>query len=255
MSFNVRYRKLLEHVEALSVVTVPQLVELLDCSPATVRRDISELDQQGKLKKIRNGAEKILSPKGPELEASNGFYPHISDYDDYEESCRIARQAVNICSDKDSIFIGAGANAFLLGEHLLNTNIHVYSNNVPLFSYLISQTFPHLVVLGGQYIKNQNLLVSPELKLNFQGRYLFVEADGLTEAGLTKSAMLAYMEEKRMRDYLDKVVVLINSDKVGEFSGVPLFTLDEIDIVITGKDADPKMIDTLRQQHIDVYLT
>ena len=255
MTSHVRYKKLLEHVEALSVVTVQQLVELLDCSPATVRRDIAELDQQGKLKKIRNGAEKILSPKSPEVEGSNGFYPHISDYDDYEESRRIARQAVDICNDKDSIFIGAGANAFLLGECLLNTNIHVYSNNVPLFSYLISQTFPHLVVLGGQYIKNQNLLVSPGLQLNFQGRYLFVDGDGLTDAGLTKSAMLAYMEEKRMRDWLDKIVVLINSDKVGVFSGVPLFSLDEIDIVITGKDADPEIISIMEQRNIEVYLT
>lgn len=255
MTSHVRYRKLLEHVEELSVVTVPQLVELLDCSPATIRRDITELDQQGKLKKIRNGAEKILSPKSPEIAGSNGFYPHISDYDDYDESLRIAQKAVDICNDKDNIFIGAGANAFLLGEYLLNTNIHVYSNNVPLFSYLISQAFPHLVVMGGQYIKNQNLLVSPELQLNFQGRYLFVDGDGLTESGLTKSAMLAFMEEKRMRDYLDKVVVLINSDKVGLFSGVPLFSLDEIDIVITGKEADTKVINIMKQHNIEVHLT
>jgi len=56
-----------------------------------------------------------------------------------------------------------------------------------------------------------------------------------------------------MLQYADKVMVLIESDKIGVFGGVSLFTLDEIDIVITGRDADPKIIDLLIVNNIQVY--
>lgn len=48
-----------------------------------------------------------------------------------------------------------------------------------------------------------------------------------------------------MLQYADKVVV---------FGGVSLFSLDQIDIVITGKCADAKIIELLIANNIQVYL-
>ncbi|TXR54271.1 HTH-type transcriptional regulator UlaR [Reinekea thalattae] len=249
-----RQQSLLSFLEEHSIVTVQQIVEHLACSPATVRRDIVELDQQGKLKKIRNGAEKILSPSTSKAPGFKHFYPNISDFSHYDESERIAQCAVGLCQGKDSIFIGEGPTAFLMGKYLVNTNIHVYSNYLPLITYLISEDFPHLVVLGGQYIKNQNLLMTPEKQMNYQGRYLFVTGDGLTEAGLTKSALLSFMQEKKMLDYADKVIALVDSDKVGVFGGISMFGLDEIDVVVTGQGADAQMLQLLREKNVAVHL-
>jgi len=249
-----RHNKILDYLQEHSLVTIAELVELLDASPATVRRDITDLDAEGKLKKIRNGAEKILSPTATASPGMVGFYPNISDYSNYDESDRIARKAVEICQEKDNIFIGEGRTTFLMGKYLLDTSIHVYSNYLPLLIYLISQDFPHLVVLGGQYIKSQSLLVSPDTNVSYQGRYMIVSGDGLTEAGLTKSALLAFMEEKKMLQYADKVIALVDADKVGVFGGISMFTLAELDIVITGKSADPAMVETLLKNNVQVFL-
>jgi len=254
MTAKVRHHKILDYLQEHPLVTVQELVELLDASPATVRRDITDLDSEGKLKKIRNGAEKILSPSINTSPGMVGFYPNISDYKNYDEADSIARKAVEICQDKDNIFVGEGRTTFLMGKYLLNTHIHVYSNYLPLVTYLITQDYPHLVVLGGQYIKSQSLLVSPDTHVSYQGRYMIVSGDGLTEAGLTKSALLAFMEEKKMLQYADKVIALVDSEKIGVFGGISLFTLDELDIVITGKSADPKMIETLMKHNVQVYL-
>ncbi|WP_406611312.1 DeoR family transcriptional regulator [Agarivorans sp. JK6] len=254
MPAKLRHNRILEHLQENTVASVQQLVELLDCSPATVRRDIIDLDTQGKLKKIRNGAEKILSPNVVSSPGMVGFYPNISDYENYEESDCIARKAVDLCEVRDNIFVGEGQIPFLMGKYLTDTHVHVYSNYLPLLTYLISQSYPHLVVLGGQYIKSQSLLVSPDNHTSYQGRYLIVSGDGLTEAGLTKSALLTFMEEKKMLQYADKVVAMVSADKVGVFGGLSLFSLDEIDIVITGENADKAMIELLRENNIQVYL-
>lgn len=254
MNSRARQKQLLEYLQEHSIATVKQLVDFLDASPATVRRDITELDRLGQLKKIRNGAEKILSPSVSEAPGLKGFYPNISDYSSFEENELIAQKAVELCQERDTIFVGEGQTNFLMGRYLLERNIHVYSNYLPLLVYLISEDFPHLVVLGGQYIKSQNLLVSPEKNTSYQGRYLFCSGDGLTEAGLTKSALLAFMEEKKMVEYVDKIIALVDSEKIGVTGGIPLFTLDQLDAVITGKDADPEIIALLEGKNVAVHL-
>ncbi len=253
MNSRARQQRLLDYLNDHPIATVSQLVSHLACSAATVRRDISELDQEGRLKKIRNGAEKVLSPTTNEAPGMKGFYPHISDYRNFEECDRIAKKAVDICQDRDNIFIGEGKTTFLMGKYLINRNIHIYSNHLPLINFLVSQDFPHLVVLGGQYVKSQNLLVSADTDANYQGHYLFVSGDGLTDAGLTKSALLPFMEEKKMLQYVDKVIALVSTEKLGVFGGMSLFGLDELDIVITGKSADPAMIELLHKQHVAVF--
>jgi len=254
MTAKARQHKIIAYLQEHSFASVQQLTDIADCSAATVRRDIIDLDEEGKLKKIRNGAEKMLSPTVDASAGMSGFYPNISDYRNYEESDAIAHKAVAICQVRDNIFVGEGQIPFLMGKYLLDSNVYVFSNYLPLLSYLIIQNYPHLVVLGGQYIKSQNMLVSPEPHIAYQGRYLIVSGDGLTEAGLTKSAVLTFMEEKKMLQYADKVVALVESEKVGVFGGVGLFTLDQIDIVITGKNADAHIIELLIANNVQVHL-
>ena len=254
MNARARQKQILEYLEEHSVATVKQLVDHCGASPATIRRDITELDQLGQLKKVRNGAERMLSPSTTEAPGLQGFYPNISDYESFEETELIAQKAVELCRDRDSIFVGEGQTTFLMGKHLLKRNIHVYSNYLPLLVYLISEDFPHLVVLGGQYIKSQNLLVSPDKHTSYQGRYLLCSGDGLTEAGLTKSTLLAFMEEKKMAGYVDKIVALIDAEKIGVLGGIALFTLDELDIVVTGRNASPEMLAVLESKNVAVHL-
>jgi len=254
MTAKSRQHKILSYLQEHSFASVQQLTEIADCSPATIRRDIIDLDAEGKLKKIRNGAEKILSPSASASPGMVGFYPNISDYPNYEESDLIAHKAVELCKARDNIFVGEGQIPFLMGKYLLDSNVYVFSNYLPLLIYLITQNYPHLVILGGQYSKSQSMLVSPEPHVSYQGRYLIVGGDGLTDAGLTKSALLTFVEEKKMLNYADKVMVLLESEKIGIFGGVSLFSLDQIDIVITGKYADAKIVELLIEHNIQVYL-
>ncbi len=249
-----RHKKLIAYLEKHSVATVKELVTHLEASPATIRRDITKLHMQHKLLKVRNGAERLLSPEEKGLFNLKSFFPTITDIANFEEKDRIAQTAVEICSDKDNIFVSGGRTPFLMGQYLLKRDIQVYTNYMPLATYLISYEYAHLVVLGGQYIKNQNLLVLPDRNIPFKGRYLFCTGDGLTEAGLSKSGLLSFMEEKKLLEQVDKVVVLIDSQKMNIMGGILLASLEEIDIIITGKNADENMINILKNNHVTVYL-
>lgn len=56
---NERQRKILEQLKIKDAVKVKELAETLRISESTIRRDISELDQMGKLKKVFGGAVSV----------------------------------------------------------------------------------------------------------------------------------------------------------------------------------------------------
>ncbi|MBP0651070.1 DeoR/GlpR transcriptional regulator, partial [Mycobacterium tuberculosis] len=58
-----RHRVITSAVNARPVATVQELVELTGASEATVRRDIAALAEQGRLRKVRGGAEALQAPK------------------------------------------------------------------------------------------------------------------------------------------------------------------------------------------------
>lgn len=254
MDERARHKKLLAYLDKYSVATVDEFVEYLNCSPATVRRDINKLNATHKLVKIRNGAERILAPEESGLFHLKDFFPTISKINNFEEKNRIAQKAVEICQDKDNIFISEGKTTFLMGKYLTERDVQVYSNYMPLVTYLISHAFSHLVVLGGQYIRSQSLLVLPDRNIPFKGRYLFCTGDGLTETGLSKSGLLTFMEEKKLLKQVDKVVVMVDSQKMNVMGGILLASLSEIDIVITGIEADKNMVNILKENDIEIHL-
>ncbi|STW80788.1 Ascorbate utilization transcriptional regulator UlaR [Klebsiella michiganensis] len=64
-----RHQILLDLLAQTGFVTVEQVISRLGISPATARRDINKLDESGRLKKVRNGAEAI-SEQRPALVAN-----------------------------------------------------------------------------------------------------------------------------------------------------------------------------------------
>jgi len=80
-----RHQILLELLAQTGFVTVEQVIARLGVSPATARRDINKLDESGKLKKVRNGAEGI-SQQRPRWSPMN-----IHQAQNHDEKVRIAR--------------------------------------------------------------------------------------------------------------------------------------------------------------------
>ena len=59
MLMEKRFQEILRILEEQGTVSVQDLTESLDASEATIRRDLSQLAQMGKLKKIYGGAARL----------------------------------------------------------------------------------------------------------------------------------------------------------------------------------------------------
>ena len=58
-----RHRIIISAVQEKSVVTIQDISELTEASEATIRRDIAALHVQGKIRRVRGGAEAVHPPQ------------------------------------------------------------------------------------------------------------------------------------------------------------------------------------------------
>ena len=222
-----RHQILLEMLAQLGFVTVEKVVERLGISPATARRDINKLDESGKLKKVRNGAEAITQQR-PRWTPMN-----LHQAQNHDEKVRIAKAASQLVNPGESVVI---------------------TNYLPLANYLIDQEHDSVIIMGGQYNKSQSITLSPQGSENslYAGHWMFTSGKGLTAEGLYKTDMLTAMAEQKMLSVVGKLVVLVDSSKIGERAGMLFSRADQIDMLITGKNANPEILQQLEAQGVSI---
>lgn len=248
MNENYRHRQLLNLLDERKILSTAEIIKLLDISPATARRDINKLNEQGRLRKVRNGAESI---KSTPTFSSPTYYVNNSN-----EKQRIAKAAANLCQDGDSVILTCGSTMLMLGNALCSRNVQIITNFLPLANTLINHDHNDVVIMGGQYNKNQAITFS--LQTNSESMYaadiMFTSGKGINSEGLYKTDMLIANSEQRMLSKIGKLVVLLDSTKLGKQAGMLFSGLDQIDILITGKEADPAIIQQLKEKNLNIIL-
>ncbi len=245
-----RHQILVEKLLQSGFLTVEQIIKQLGISPATARRDINKLDQSGRLKKVRNGAEAV-APSRPTWNPLN-----IHQALNHDEKARIAAAASQLVKSGESVVINCGSTAFMLGQEMCGKPVQIITNYLPLANYLIENEHDSVVIMGGQYNKSQSITLGPQEGESalYAGHWMFTSGKGLTTEGLYKTDMLTAMTEQQMLNVIGKLAVLVDSSKVGQRAGMLFSRADQIDVVITGKKADAEVISRLREQGVEVIL-
>ena len=101
-----RFALILEQLNEQRTVTVQQLCEALHTSESTIRRDLTELDRQGRLTKVHGGAtlpdSRFLADE-PTMEAKETLA--------VAEKRSIAAVAAALITAEDFVFIDAGTTS------------------------------------------------------------------------------------------------------------------------------------------------
>ncbi|PLO75307.1 HTH-type transcriptional regulator UlaR, partial [Klebsiella michiganensis] len=161
--------------------------------------------------------------------------------------------ASQLVNPGESIVINCGSTAFLLGQELCGKPVQIITNYLPLANYLIDQEHDSVIIMGGQYNRSHSITLSPQGSENslYAGHWMFTSGKGLTAEGLYKTDMLTAMAEQKMLNVVGKLAVLVSS-KVGERAGMLFSQAGQIDLVITGKQADEAILKQLEDQGVQV---
>lgn len=152
---NDRHRVILELCDTNGTVMVKDIQKRLGISDMTVRRDLDELENQNKLKRIHGGAQSIrYNENGTHIYVS-GTLKELSHEEkkllNIEEKEYIAKKAAAIIDNPDdTIFLGPGTTIELMTQYIQIDSLRIITNSLPVFNLLKHKNYD-LYLIGGSY--------------------------------------------------------------------------------------------------------
>jgi len=152
MSQTFRQPEILDIARREGRVTVEMLASHFGVTPQTVRRDLTELADIGKLERVHGGA---ILPSG----VTNIGYASRRSLA-AEGKARIARACAEAIPDEAAVFIGIGTTAEAVARALVrHRNLLVVTNNLNVGNILLENVDCELVVTGGSLRRSDAGLV------------------------------------------------------------------------------------------------
>lgn len=249
-----RHRIILSAVQDRPVVTVLDVCNLTGASEATVRRDIATLHMQKKLRRVRGGAEALTPPQFVGL-AGRPFA--VNEVMRIKEKQAIARAAVDLCEDGDSIIINGGTTTFQMVHPLASRRMQVFTNSFPIAEHLLKHSKNTIMLSGGTIYREQNIILSPfdnDVTRNFYAKRMFMGVQGLGPLGLMEADPLLIQAEQKLIGQADELVVLADSSKFENRSSLVLCPLARITTVITDEMVSDKAASMLEAAEVNLIV-
>ena len=253
-----RHQLFLHLLDERQFVSVPEMAELLQSSEATIRRDIIKLAELNLIQKIRGGAQ-ALDKQGQELKRPplKGS-PFLLDKEKRSDVKRqIARKAVELCEDGESIIINAGSSTYMMSEFLFDRKLQILTNSFFLAQDLAVNSDNQITLPGGELYRKQGIILSSFENDSIQYYHatkMFMGTPGVGDFGVMESDPLLIRAEQKLRKQSEKLVILADSSKLGARSNFIFCPLEEVDILITDQNADDKAIAQFEREGIEVII-
>jgi DeoR family transcriptional regulator, fructose operon transcriptional repressor len=239
--------KIVEYIQKHLKATVPELCAAFAVSSATIRNDLRELEQSSLILRTHGGAM-VKTKTGFELTEKQKLSRSS------EEKRKIARLALDLIEDGDTIILDTGTTAGELARLLHEKkSIHVVTSDFNIASILEDFHSVDIILLGGVVRKGfhctigasgRGLLSSLMVDKAFMGANSFSFETGASTPDINQAET-----KKAMIEIAAKVVLLCDSSKLGKSSFARFASVDQIDILVT--DAVSK-IDRQRLEEIDI---
>jgi DeoR family transcriptional regulator, ulaG and ulaABCDEF operon transcriptional repressor len=228
-----RHRIILGLVQERPVATIQDLMELTEASEATIRRDIAALHVQGRLRRVRGGAE-ALHPQQISPLAAKPF--RVSEGENTAKKRAIAREAVALCHDGDAIIINGGTTTFQMVHYLSTRRMQVFTNSFAIAEHLIKHSKNQVMLPGGSVYRDQSIILSPfdnDVTRNFYARRMFMGAQGIGTLGVMEQDALIIQAEQKLINQADELVLMVDSTKFQRRSSLILCPLNRVSTLIT----------------------
>lgn len=218
--------KLLEKNKSMSVT---KLAKLLYVSQPTVRRDLSILEEQGKVQRTHGGV--VLR------KISDAEIPLMFREDQNNTSKKmIAEKAAGLISDGNVIFLDASSTVSYLIPYLERFNDIIVVTNSPKTSMRLGERNIKNYCTGGLLLMHSVAFVGSETEkfiANINADIFFFSSRGYIEGGMiTDSSEREVAVKKAMLKNADKVYYLCDSSKKNQKYAFNICNLKDIDGMI-----------------------
>lgn len=239
-----RHLHIMEQARVRSRVEVSTLARELDVTSETIRRDLTVLEQQGRLRRVHGGAVHI---------ERLGYEPSVTARLERQtaEKKRIGRAAVDLLPDGGSILLDSGTTTMEFARRLPSEfKASVVTNSLTIAAMLAERPRVELLVLGGRMRDITEAMVGPWPVSALERIHVdvaFLGTNGVTpESGLTTPDMVEAEVKRAMVAAAGRVVCLADHTKFGLTQLCRFADIADVDVLVTDTGLDEALAEELR---------
>ncbi len=250
----LRRERMLAEIREREFVRVGELSSRFGVSEMTVRGDLDSLAARGKVHRVRGGAIPRLIARHEQP-----FEDSVSSF--AAEKVAIGQAAAALLEDGETVLLDVGSTAAAAARAIAARteldDVVVFTNGLKT-ALELEPASPRVtvVVLGGTLRPLQHSLVDPLATLilaQISVKTVFLGCNGVDVGGGVTNINLPEAEvKKRMLMAAARRIVIADGSKLGRVEVARLCAISDVDMVITGRSADPAVVDALRERGCDV---
>jgi len=240
MHANERERLILEAMEATGFVSYRDLEGRLDASPATIRRDLTRMEEDGRIVRVHGGAKLAEERQDGQHLIGTPFDQSITL--NLAQKQAIGRAAAALIEPGEGIMIDGGSTTLQMCPHLAGLDCQVLTNSLHIVNALLPQAGTRILVPSGSVFREQNIILAPageDSMPRFHAPKLFMGAAAVGPHGVMQQDVILVAAERRLIDRAEQVILLVDSAKFVSSSGAIVCALDEVDVLVTDAGIDP----------------
>ncbi len=242
-----RQAYILKQLDVHNKVLTTDLCSSLAVSEDTVRRDLQDLAEAGKLHKVHGGA------------LSTSFQYSLQPAPVYHqlEKQNIAQKGINLMRDGMLVLLSGGTTILQMVKALPpDLQVTFMTISIPVALELMNHPRAEVIFIGNRLNKNTKTAVGSEVVARLEGvraDLCFLGTNSIdVEAGVTDSEWEIIDVKRAMIAASDRVVSLAISEKLNTVQKFKVCGLDEIDYIATELPYDAGILECFAQTGIGI---
>ncbi len=234
-------------------VEVAELAARFNVTTETIRRDLSDLQEDRLVRRVHGGAVPWETDR---------FEPLLSVRDDQHgaEKRRLAAAAVHELPDTGAIIIDSGSTLGAFAHAFpADATLRVVTNSLLIAQVLAERSEADVIVVGGKVRKNTLAMVDTQAISAIEPLTvdtLFISCDGLSA---TSGLSTPYREEAALKRAMirsaRRVIALVDHSKFGKEHFTRFAEWADIDVLITNAEVDAADVRAIEATGTIVVLT
>ena len=256
-----RHNWILDALAEAGAVSVAEIAAQLGVSEMTIRRDLTELEREGRLARTHGGAVSTENTVPPDTA------PGASNFNEPAFQARLAKNALSkrliaeaaasVAAGSRAIALDVGTTTFLLSRLLAGQQHLKFFTNSLRNALVLGEGLGEVYLPGGRMRNDELSISNPGAVAQFEALWFdiaFVGVSGLTPDGIYD---YSFDDTEMKRVYLrrsTRKVVLCDASKFNCMSLVHIAPLSQFDLLITNAPPPPALAAALAAAEVDIQI-
>ena len=246
-----RWERIIQLVETQGGATIEEIAQIINISPATVRRDLTHIHERGLIERTRGGAVPGHHVSiGPTLAESRTINP--------SEKTLIGRAAANLIAPNDILVLDGGFTTCQVARHMTAAGVTVVTNSLDVIQTLLPCNDVTLIMVGGEISRFTGTTIGPSTEsmlTQLSASKAILGADAVSpDEGISSPVSSTAQTKKAMIACARELIVVADHSKLGEFALYRVAPVTSITTLVTDNKADPKILDEFRSAGVEVIV-